>query len=154
MTIDPLTDQEAAAARILSNRLDREIDELSRELEEARVMRSRIGALLARPKKSAPAGRNGSRLLAKTASVKSPKPGRRKKLDHAQVAKEIAMELAPKFNTTQFQERCIAKHPGRDSDFTRLKITKRLRRLAGFADAPITLMSKGAGRRPAEYRVN
>jgi hypothetical protein len=75
-------------------------------------------------------------------------------IDHRRLSESVARELAPEFTSRAFRDLCTAKYPGRENEFTRMKVKKRLDRMAGFEDAVISVVQAGRGRRPTTYRVN
>lgn len=156
MKLVPLTREETEAVRIVLRRLDRDIEEQVKMTEGMRVVRAHLADQLIA--QSRPTDINHADHVAKEPSTARgrgrPKGATRQRRDLDKIAVEIALELAPEFTSHEFQARGLQKYPEREDEFTRLKVKKRLRRIAGFDDAPITLIAKGGGRRPPRFRVN
>ncbi|MBK9989887.1 MAG: hypothetical protein IPP19_03875 [Verrucomicrobia bacterium] len=163
MKQSPLTPKERDAAKLVLARIDRQVEECEAHIVELRGTRAHLLKEFGLEEYSQPPLSGGGGLTQSTLAAqkedelapRAAKPSRTQKIDYKKVLLEVATALAPEFTSHEFRSKCLEDYPGHDSDFTLTKVKKRLNKAAGFEDdALLTLVAKGAGRRPPRFRVN
>jgi len=154
MKADHSSPSEQRAIEIVLARYDREIARISASLALLKQSRENLANLPASPKPDEEAADQPAPESSKRTKGTSGQGSQRARLDHAKIAEEVALSLAPEFTSHDFLDKCLDRFPQHHNEFTLQKVKKRLRRMAGFDDAVITLIAKGGGRRPPRFKVN